>query len=221
MSGLDATAAKLMVCDDVPMRLHDFTAPSTQAASAAFELVTSYHSPALLNHVIRSWLWAEAFALIEARQDVDRELLYTAAMLHDIGAVPAFDNAALSYEEAGGHVAKALTAGAGWQPDRRQRALEVIVRHNWPSVDPDMDLEGYLLESATGLDITGFRANEMPHDFVREVLSTYPRLTLATDFTAHVMDQASRKPTTAAHRIVHSGVAAKLTNHPMEQRATN
>ncbi|MBJ2119756.1 cyanamide hydratase [Arthrobacter sp. MSA 4-2] len=199
------------------MRLHDFTAPSTQAARAAFELAASYHSPALLNHVIRSWLWAEAFALLEERQNVDHELLYTSAMLHDIGIVPAFDNVALSYEEAGGHVAVALTAGAGWPPDRRQRALEVIVRHNWPSVDPAMDVEGYLLEVATGLDISGSRADVLPHGFVREVLSAYPRLTLADEFTARVTDQASRKPDTAAHRLVHDGVAAKLTNHPLEQ----
>ncbi|BBE22193.1 cyanamide hydratase [Arthrobacter sp. MN05-02] len=221
LTGLNERAAEIVVCDDVHMRLHDFNAPSTQASRAAFDLAASYHTPALLNHVMRSWLWAEAFVLIEARKDVDHELLYIAAMLHDIGAVPAFDNAALSYEEAGGHIAVALTAGAGWGPDRRQRALEVIVRHNWPSVDPEMDLEGYLLESATGLDITGFRSHTLPEDFVGEVLAIYPRLTLATEFTAHVTDQASRKPTTAAHRIVHDGVAVKLKNHPMEQTPTS
>ncbi|MHA7264302.1 HD domain-containing protein [Arthrobacter sp. TMN-37] len=207
----------MFICDDSQMRLHDFTAPDTQAARAAFELAASHHSPALLNHVIRSWLWAEAFALLEARQDVDHELLYTSAMLHDIGIVPAFDNVALSYEEAGGHVAVALTAGAGWPPDRRQRALEVIVRHNWPSVDPAMDREGYLLEVATGLDISGSRADALPQDFMQEVLATYPRLTLAVEFTERVTDQALRKPSTAAHRLVHSGVAAKLAHHPLEQ----
>lgn len=201
-----------------PMRVQDFTAPDTQAARAAFELAASYHSPALLNHVIRSWLWAEAFpALLEDRQDVDRELLYTSAMLHDIGIVPAFDNVALSYEEAGGNVAVALTAGAGWPPARRQRALDVIVRHNWPSVDPGMDVEGYLLEVATGLDISGSRSDALPRDFMQEVVATYPRLTLADEFTAHVTDQALRKPTTAAHRLVNNGLAAKLAHHPLER----
>ncbi len=199
------------------MRLHDFTAPSTQAARSALELAASYYSPALLNHVVRSWLWAEAFALLEERRNVDHELLYTSAMLHDIGIVPAFDNVSLSYEEAGGHVAVALTAGAGWPPDRRQRALDVIVRHNWPSVDPAFDEEGYLLEVATGLDISGSRADALPRDFVQEVLSTYPRLTLAEEFTARVTNQALRKPTTAAHRLVHNGLAAKLAHHPLEQ----
>ncbi|MFE1791220.1 HD domain-containing protein, partial [Streptomyces sp. NPDC059525] len=69
------------------------------------------HTPAIANHVVRSWLWAEAFAIVEGRTDVDHELLYTAAILHDIGLVPAYDNHALGYEEAGGFVGEALTAG--------------------------------------------------------------------------------------------------------------
>ena len=156
------------------MRLQDISAPQTQASRAAFELAASCHSPALLNHVVRSWLWAEAFALVEDRRDVDHELLYTSALLHDIGLVPAYDNVTLSYEEAGGHVAVALTAGAGWPAERRQRALEVIVRHNWPSVDPGLDVEGHLLEVATGLDISGSRPDALPREFVRDVLTAPP-----------------------------------------------
>jgi hypothetical protein len=206
----------VFVCHDDLMRLQDISAPRTQAARAAAELAASCHSPALVNHVTRSWLWAEAFALLEGRQDVDHELLYTSAMLHDVGLVPSFDNVSLSYEEAGGHVAIALTAGAGWPANRRQRALEVIVRHNWPSVDPGMDVEGYLLEVATGLDIGGSRLDALPQDFVREVLDTHPRLTLAEEFTACLTDQALRKPETAAHRLVHSGLAARMAHHPLE-----
>lgn len=199
------------------MRLLDMTAPRTQAARAATELAKSCHSAALLNHVMRWCLWAEAFALLEDRKSVDHELLYTSALLHDIGLVPDYDNASLSYEEAGGRVAVALTAGAGWPAERRQRALDVIIRHNWPAVDPGLDIEGYLLESATALDITGARPDALPKDFMREVLTAYPRLTLAGEFTACVTDQALRKPTTAAHRLVQGGLAAKLADNPLEQ----
>jgi HD domain-containing protein len=195
---------------------NDFRPPATGAAIAALELATAYHSPALLNHVIRSWLWAEAFATVEGRTDIDHELLYVSAVLHDIGIVPAFDNVALSYEEAGGHVAVALTAGAGWAAQRRQRALEVIVRHNWPAVDPAVDYEGYLLEIATGLDISGARPDVLPAEFVHEVLKAYPRLTLADEFATQVTDQAARKPDTSAHRLVTRGLARKLRDNPLE-----
>lgn len=199
------------------MQLSTFTPPATLAARAARSLAAQYHSESMRNHVTRSWLWAEAFAVVEDRIDIDHELLYVSAMLHDIGIVPEFDNVTLSYEEAGGHVAAALTTGAGWEADRSRRALEVVIRHNWPSVDPAMDVEGYLLEIGTALDISGARVDVLPAPFIREVLAAHPRLQLAREFGEDVVDQATRKPHTSAHRLVTGGVVDTLANHPLER----
>lgn len=199
------------------MRIADFPAPETVAARGALSLAREYQSAALTAHAIRSWLWAEAFAVIESLLDVDHELLYVAAVLHDIGTVTEYDNHTLSYEHAGGHVGVALTAGAGWTTERRQRVLDVIVRHNWPEVDAALDIEGHLLEMATGLDISGARPNALPDEFVREVLATHPRGSIAREFSACVMDQAARKPATAAKRLVDGGVVKKLKENPLER----
>nr|WP_154921871.1 HD domain-containing protein [Microbacterium testaceum] len=198
------------------MRISDFPVPDTLAARGALALAEQYQSPAITAHALRSWLWAEAFAVVDGIRNLDRELLYVAAVLHDIGTVGEFDNHRLSYEHAGGHVGVALTAGAGWEQPRRERVLEVIVRHNWPSVDPTMDAEGYLLEIATGLDISGARPDALPEDFRREVLAVHPRGALAAEFGACVVDQAARKPDTAARRLVEGGLVAKLAANPLE-----
>lgn len=198
------------------MRLSEFPVPDTLAARGALALAEQYQSEAITAHAVRSWIWAEAFALVDGIVGIDHELLYVAAVLHDIGTVAEFDNHTLSYEHAGGHVAIALAAGAGWERERRGRALDVIVRHNWPRVDPGMDAEGYLLEIATGLDISGARPDALPRDFVREVLSAHPRGALAAEFGACVVDQAERKPDTAARRLVDGGVLAKLAANPLE-----
>ncbi|MFS0793380.1 HD domain-containing protein [Microbacterium sp. 1P10AE] len=199
------------------MRLSDVIAPDTAAARGALALAQHYQSPAITAHALRSWLWAEAFALVDGIEGVDHELLYVAAVLHDIGTVTEFDNHTLSYEHAGGHVGIALTAGAGWDTARRARVLDVIVRHNWPRVDPGMDAEGYLLETATGLDISGARPDALPREFVREVLAAHPRGALAAEFGACVVDQAERKPDTAARRLVDGGVLDKLAANPLER----
>jgi len=199
------------------VRIADFAVPDTLAARGALEIAREYQPQSFTDHALRSWLWAEAFALIDGIAGIDHELLYVAAMLHDVGGIVAFDNHTLAYEEAGGHVAIALTAGAGWAADRRRRVHEVIVRHNWPSVDPAMDAEGYLLEVATGLDISGARPDALPEDFRREVLAVYPRGDLAAEFGACVVDQAARKPDTAARRLVDGGVIAKLAANPLER----
>lgn len=199
------------------MRLHDFLPPDTAAARGAHELVTRFQSPALVNHVLRSWLWAEAFAIVEGHREIDHEPLYTGAVLHDIGLAPAYDNHVLGYEEAGGFVGEALTAGAGWPVERQRRVNEIIVRHNWPSVDPAQDAEGYLLETATGLDISGRRDEEIPLEFRREVLAAYPRLDLAAEFGDSVQEQAERKPYSQARRLVEGGLIGKLADNPLER----
>ncbi|MFF9563190.1 cyanamide hydratase [Leifsonia sp. NPDC014704] len=198
------------------MRIDDFPRPDTAASRAALEIATAYHTPSLLNHVQRSWLWAEAFATVRGFEP-DHELLYVSALLHDLGIAPEFDNNTLAYEDAAGHVAIALTAGAGWPADRRVRAHEVIVRHNWPEVDPAMDVEGHLLEIATALDISGARDGELPKEFLREVVTAYPRLELAAEFGSCVSDQAERKPDTSARRLVDGGVQRKLRDNPLER----
>ena len=98
---------------------------------------------------------------------------------------------------------------------RRRRVLEVIERHLWPAVDPDQDPEGHLLEIATGLDISGARAEVLTRPFVDEVLARFPRLDLAAEFTACLTDQAARKPETAAGRLVVGGLADRLAHHPL------
>lgn len=198
------------------MRIADFPVPDTSAACGALELARDYQSPALTAHAQRSWLWAEAFAQVDGIGGIDHELLYVAAVLHDIGTVTEFDNHTVSYEHAGGHVGVALTAGAGWAAPRRTRVLEVIVRHNWPRVDPATDAEGYLLEVATALDISGARPDALPRSFLHEVLAAHPRGALAAEFGACVADQAARKPETAARRLLDGGIIAKLAANPLE-----
>ena len=149
------------------MHIEDFPAPDTAAARAAVSLAERYQSPAITAHAVRSWYWAAGFAALDALTGVDHELLWVAAVLHDIGTVTEFDAHTVSYEHAGGHVAVALTTGAGWAVERQQRVLDVVVRHNWPSVDVDLDLEGHLLERATGLDISGAGADLLPEPYLR------------------------------------------------------
>lgn len=129
---------------------------------------------------------------------------------------PSSSTITLSYEHAAGHLAWALTAGAGWTANRHTRALDVIVWHNWTEVIPDLDVEGYLLEIATGLDVSGSRADDLLLDCQWEGLRAFPRLGLASEFGSCVTDQASRKPTTAASRLIANGLVRKLTGNPLE-----
>jgi hypothetical protein len=173
------------------MRLDDLKIPVTSACRAALEVATMYCSPALLNHCVRSYLWAAGYGSAKGIA-FDGELLYVSAMLHDLALVKEFDNHRLPFEEAGGHVAWVFGAAAGWTVERRRRAAEVIVRHMWDKVDVAEDPEGHLLELSTGMDISGRRTEDIPTDFRGDVLGRYPRLGLAEEFVTCFREQAER-----------------------------
>ncbi|MEV4442862.1 HD domain-containing protein [Streptomyces sp. NPDC049577] len=197
------------------MRLDDLVVPDSAACSAAREVAGAYCSPALLNHSIRSYLWAAAHA---TAHDIafDPELLYVASLLHDLGLVPAFDSHTVPFEEAGGHVAWVFAAAAGWPAERRERVSQVIVRHMWSSVDVARDPEGHLLEYSTSLDISGRGVDALPEGLRAEVLARYPRLGLAEEFVTCFQDQADRKPGSAAASAIGAGIAGRVAANPLD-----
>jgi hypothetical protein len=197
------------------MRLADVPHPSTAVAEQALEVCTAYSSPALLHHCRRSYVWAAAYA-VERGIEFDAELLFVAAMLHDIGLTPSFDNHAVPFEVAGGHVAWVFGAGAGWPVQRRHRVAEIIVKHMWDSVDVAEDPEGFLLEIATGLDISGADPQLWPADLRAEVLADFPRLELGEEFTACFAAEAARKPESSAAAAMANGIAGRIAANSLD-----
>jgi hypothetical protein len=200
------------------VKLDDVEVPATPACRAALEVATAYCSPALLNHSVRAYLWAAGYGL-ERGIAFDAELLYVAAMLHDLALVKEFDNYALPFEEAGGHVAWVFGAAALWPVERRRRAQEVIVGHMWDEVDVTQDPEGHLLEISTSMDISGRRTEDISPDLRADVHARYPRLGLGEEFIGYFEDQANRKPLCRAAKFVKSGWAARVAANPLEREA--
>jgi hypothetical protein len=197
------------------MVLDDLVVPDTAAAAAALEVTSAYQSPALVNHSLRAYLWAAAHGMTRGI-GFDPELLYVAALFHDLGLVPAFDSYAVSFEEAGGHVARVFAAGAGWPAERRERLAEVIIRHMWLKVDVTADPEGYLLARATKTEIIGTNVNDFPPGFRAEVLERHPRLDITENFLACIEAQAKRKPDSSAAVSVRSGLSTRMAGNPLD-----
>jgi hypothetical protein len=198
------------------VRVADLLPDDTPATRAARQVVTEYSSAALVNHCERAYLWSAALGELTAAA-YDRELLYVASMLHDLGLVPAFDNYRAPFEDAGGDVAWVFAAGADWPPERRTRVKEIVVRHMWDEVDPSFDAEGHLLCEATNLDIAGRNPDTWPSGFRAEVVERFPRLGLPTEFLAAFQDQARRKPGCAAAAAVATGLADRIATNSLDR----
>jgi hypothetical protein len=199
------------------VQLADVPVPVTPAARAAYNVLSRFSAPALVNHCVRSYLFAASRAALDGLS-IDHEVLYVASLLHDLGLEDVFDSHLIPFEEAGGSVAWVFAVGAGWPLDRRDHAAAVIVAH-MRGADPAVDPEGHVLDLATGLDISGRGEEHWPLELRREIVARYPRLDLAARFTACIVDQAERKPQSRAAVAVEEGIAARLADNPLDRLA--
>lgn len=191
----------------MPLDVEALLTPPSPVAARALDVVRTWSSPALVNHCLRSWAWA---VLLAPTVDLepDPELLFVAAMLHDLGVTPAFDAHQVPFEDAGGAVGSVFALGAGWGTARARRLGEVIERHMWTSVDPAVDVEGHLLEVATSLDVSGTGFSRWSTADLHAVAAALPRLGFSTEFDGLVHAQAGRKPSSSAARLDGSGNVA-------------
>jgi hypothetical protein len=191
-------------------------APAGRAAEAARLVCEEYADDALYHHSVRSYFFGAAWA--EGRGlDFDRELFFVSALLHDLGLVPPFDSHTLSFEEAGGHLARVFTVGLGWPAERRDRAAELIVLHMRDDVAPERDVESRLLQVGTSADVSGAGLEAFDPPFMEALVEAYPRLGFAKSFVRLFQDQAERKPGCAAAELVAGAWGERTMSNPLDQ----
>jgi hypothetical protein len=193
----------------------DVTYPQTPAATAALSVATRFYSPALLNHCLRSYLWAAKYGAAHGIA-FDEELLYVSAMLHDLGLTDAFDSHRVAFEEAGGNLAWVFGVAAGWTAERAARAEEIIVLHMRADVSAAADPESHLLQVATSWDVAGRRPEEFPAELRAEILARHPRQGFGGEFIACFEDQARRKPDSTAAASIPNNGAGRIKANPLD-----
>jgi hypothetical protein len=192
----------------------DFKVPDSSLAREAEDLLRTASPAFLTNHSFRSHAWAIALAERD-RVRFDSELLYVAALLHDIGLLARYDTGRC-FEEDGAHVAAELAVGEGWPAERSEALAEAIRLHTAIDISLEDGPEAYLLWHATGVDVTGHRYGEIDADTVFAVVASYPRLDFGRGFTELVADQAARKSGCWANRVIEGGLAERIAAAPFE-----
>lgn len=188
--------------------------PDSRLARDARDLALAAEPPFLANHSIRAYAWAVALA---EHDDLafDPEILFVAAMLHDIGLVPAFDRGGC-FEIDGGLAGHRLADEHGEPPERAQAIDDVIALHMAATLPSGAASEVSLLWDSTGVDVTGFRIADVRAALVPPVLAAYPRLDFKREFAALFADQAARKPTCRVAEMVRAGKLAAIAAAPFE-----
>jgi hypothetical protein len=189
--------------------------PDSALARQAGEFIADSEPAFLANHSIRSYAWAVALAEVD-HLEFDPEVLYVAALLHDVGLVPAFDTGGC-FEIEGAKFAEQLALEAGQPEDPARAVREAIALHMAAVVPPEARAESFLLSDSTGVDVRGRRLEEIPPTLVPRVVEAFPRLEFKREFSRLFADQAERKPRCRAAEMVAAGMLPQIASAPFSE----
>ncbi len=148
--------------------------PDSALGRAITEFVRDTETELLFNHSSRVFL----FGAISGRQRglaFDPELLYAAAMFHDVGLMPSHSSADRRFEVDGANAARDFLAGHGVDPSDIERVWTGIALHTTPGIPEFMHPVVALTTAGVEMDVLGLTYDQYP-DAVREaVVAAFPR----------------------------------------------
>ena len=150
--------------------------PRGPLAEAVLSAVRTSQSPSIANHSVRSFLFAQLIAAHDACLDdaaYDRDLLFAATVMHDLGLSGAAPGAE-RFEVEGADLAAALLRTNG-VPDRDvDRVWEAIALHASPGIADRMGPLAYLTYKGSFTDAAG-NTGGLGAASLQQVYAAYPR----------------------------------------------
>jgi hypothetical protein len=172
--------------------------PSSVLTRTAEQVAHERLTPAVLNHSYRCYSYGVALAELEA-SDVDHELLFAAAMLHDTGLSAPVPNVDFTVTSA--RLALEVAEAVGLSTAATETMRTAITLHHTPGVTLADGPEAYLLSAAAGVDVIGMGRWKLPDTTVDAVLAERPRLGFKDEFRARWATEATAVPNGRAHLL--------------------
>jgi hypothetical protein len=170
--------------------------PSSALTRAAEQLAQQRLSPALLSHSYRCYLFGVALGSLE-QIDVDRELLFAAAMLHDVGLVT--PTGGVDFTLTSARVARDVAETVGVSTAATDIMRTAITLHHSPDVTVADGPVAYLMSAGAALDVLGLRAWQLPPEVLTAVVAEHPRSHFKREFRAAWAAEAAAVPRGRAH----------------------
>jgi hypothetical protein len=192
-----------------------FVPPDSPLTRAATEAATRVLPVTLLNHSYRAYRFGRALGELE-KIDVDAELLFAAALLHDTGLVVASgrDDFTLTSARVAGDVAEQ----AGLSPTATETLQTAITMHHSPRVTLEAGPVAYLLAAGAGVDVAGLRTWQLPRAALASAVRDHPREGFKKYFTQAWADEAARVPQGRARLLRRYGAfTAAIRLAPFEE----
>ena len=183
----------------LPSRIAGISVPDDDISAATWSWAHRALPDYLLTHSVRAYCWGAAIAAGEGWA-FDRQLLWTAALMHDYGLTRIRRNSTC-FEVEGGEIARRFLERQGMTADRADIVARAIVLHMQPSVEMGDGIEAVLLDRSTSLDVRGVGYGLV--DAVRpRVMADFPRRAFDRHFIAALRTEAALRPTCQSARLV-------------------
>ena len=158
--------------------------PDSRMAREITELVRDTESDVLFHHSVRVYYWG---ALSGKRNGLafDAELLYAAAMFHDIGVTPHYHGSQLRFEVDGANAARDFLRGHGIAEGDIEKVWLAIALHTTPGIPEHMQPEIALVQAGAGMDMAGRNFDSFTEEERAAVIAAHPR---GRDFGPRVID---------------------------------
>lgn len=158
-------------------------------------LVDRVHSKALLHHVHRTW-WFADFLGKQRGLKYDREAVYLAALLHDLGLTNEY-SADQRFEVAGADAASRFLLSNGYSAAKAELVWDAIALHSSAGIADRKQPEIALIYMGAHVDVMGLFIEEITPSLIDDTLALYPRVGMKAAFTQAVAEVARKKPHTA------------------------
>jgi hypothetical protein len=148
--------------------------PDSALAREVIQLIRDAEGDLLFHHSTRVYFWG---ALNGRRQGLkfDPELLYTAAMFHDLGLTQTYRESRLRFEVDGANAARDFLRSHGISEDDVEKVWIAVALHTTPGIPEHMHPEIALVQAGAGMDVAGRGYDQFTREQREAVISAYPR----------------------------------------------
>jgi HD domain len=169
--------------------------PDSPLVREATEFIRHAEDDLLFNHSRRVFLFGALQGLRRGLQP-DLELLYVAAMFHDLGLTERYGSSTVRFEVDGANAARDFLVAHGVDKADIDKVWLGIALHTTPGVPEFLAPEVALLQAGVEVDVVGVGREDLAPDALAAVTAAHPRPQFKQGILAAFNDGMKHRPQT-------------------------
>ncbi|MDH3704839.1 MAG: HD domain-containing protein [Acidimicrobiia bacterium] len=190
--------------------------PPDSALARAADEACAEQPDELAGHARRTWIYGRALAVVDDTE-LDPELFYVAALLHDVGLVEAV--AGEDFTLRSGQLAARCLRAHGHDEPTIDLVRDAISAHVTPGATLATDGPlGYYVQAGAVLDLVGLRACDLSAALLDRALRAHQRAGLTPAIIDHVNSEAAAVPDGRFALLTRLGFTLAIRLAPFDQK---